>query len=203
LIVLAGASQITVLFSRRGRHVVLDQGEALFNVRHDPQRPFQVDVGKIHILQIGTEFDVRRYREQNGFVSVTHGVVAVSKQPDASSFGIPSQPIKVTTGTEVEFDAKGEIGPPQQVDISAVTAWLFGRRVYRDAPLARVIEDLQLYSSRPIEIDPMLGLLSITGAFDDLHRAEEWVRRLPRVLPVEVDDSGPQLHIRCIRPGCQ
>ena len=59
-VVLNGASSIAVRLEHGRREVTLAQGEAAFDVVHDPSRPFQVAVGDQTLRDIGTEFNVLR-----------------------------------------------------------------------------------------------------------------------------------------------
>jgi ferric-dicitrate binding protein FerR (iron transport regulator) len=53
-----------------------------------------------------------------------------------------------------------------------------------------------------IELDPALAAVRYSGYFDQ-ELAEQWVRGLPTIYPVEIDDSKPhRLLIRCLSSGC-
>jgi transmembrane sensor len=212
VVTLSGSTRLTVLFSEHRRSLVLSQGEAFFKVQHDPQAPFQVDAGAVRITDLGTTFDIRRYSDEV-VVSVAEGAVAVSLQasvpPYDTSSGVqsgtgPQLPrIEVRRGEALSFDSKGELTPAQPTDLEALTAWLYGHRVYRGKPLARVIEDVQLYLPRRIDLDPALAAVRFSGYIDQ-HKAEQWVRGLPNIYPVEIDDSNPRrLLIRCLSRGCR
>ena len=100
-------------------------------------------------------------------------------------------------------NATGDIGTVHTTDLRAVAWWLHGRRVYRDQPLSKVVEDLQLYFPRRIQYDPALGAFPFTGVVDQT-RPEDWVRGLQHIFPVEVDDSNPMvLSIHCRQSGCR
>jgi transmembrane sensor len=66
-----------VNFSARVRFVELVKGEALFEVRPDPRRPFTVTAGDASIRDVGTRFNVYRGAD-NTTVSVLEGEVQVS-----------------------------------------------------------------------------------------------------------------------------
>ena len=53
-------SELSVRFSKAERRLVLERGQAFFDVAHDPARPFVVDAGKASVRALGTRFDVRR-----------------------------------------------------------------------------------------------------------------------------------------------
>ena len=76
-VTLAAASAIAVSFSADERRVSLLQGEAFFEVRRNPERPFRVVADDITTSVVGTSFDVRR--DSSGVaVAVQEGIVEVS-----------------------------------------------------------------------------------------------------------------------------
>jgi hypothetical protein len=80
-------------------------------------------------------------------------------------------------------------------------AWFF-RYSYREVPLAKVIQDVQPFAQRRIELDPKLAAIHFTGIVDALD-PEGFVRELPLVLPVDIDDSrSGVLLVRCRARGC-
>jgi ferric-dicitrate binding protein FerR (iron transport regulator) len=56
-------------FSNNTREVYLD-GEAYFDIAHDPGKPFIVHTGSISTRVLGTAFNINAYRSQQ-FVEVT------------------------------------------------------------------------------------------------------------------------------------
>ena len=61
-------------FNENDREVVL-QGEAFFNVEHDPDKPFIVKTKEAGIQVLGTEFDVKAYPDERVEVTVNSGSV--------------------------------------------------------------------------------------------------------------------------------
>ena len=216
VIKLGGASRLSLLVSNETRHVTLYEGEAMFDVTHNPQAPFEVDVDATRVTDTGTAFHVRRYTDKQVIVEVVKGSVDVAPRQGDITEGNASADqaapiashrlasVAVMEGEAVSSDATGRITPAHPADFQAVTWWLYGRRVYREKPLGRVIEDLQLYFSRQIEFDrAQVGSMPFTGILDP-NNPEESLHGLEVVLPVEVDESDPQrVVIRCRRGGCR
>jgi transmembrane sensor len=71
---------ITVAFTPTQRSIELVDGQALFHVAKNAQRPFVVRAGDREILAIGTAFDVRR-DASSVRVTLVEGRVAVSREP--------------------------------------------------------------------------------------------------------------------------
>jgi transmembrane sensor len=93
-------SRLRVRFSEAERDVDLIEGQALFHVSKNPQRPFVVSANGTHVRAVGTQFDV--YRKSSGtVVTVVEGKVAVFEEPRPGSLAthtvkgdarIPSSP---------------------------------------------------------------------------------------------------------------
>jgi hypothetical protein len=84
------------------------------------------------------------------------------------------------------------------------TSWLSGRRIYHGEPLSKVIEDVQLYTPRQIDLDPALKAVRFSGSLGQLdsQQAEAWVRGLYNIYPVEIEENSHRMFIRCVSPGC-
>jgi transmembrane sensor len=73
-------SRVQVRFSDAERDIDLIEGQALFHVAKNPQRPFVVSAEGTHIRAVGTQFDV--YEKSSGtVVTVVEGKVAVFGEP--------------------------------------------------------------------------------------------------------------------------
>ena len=69
-------SQITYpeQFSENERRVILE-GEAFFNVEHNPEQPFIIEAGDAFIKVLGTSFNIKAYENSELEVIVTDGLV--------------------------------------------------------------------------------------------------------------------------------
>lgn len=86
-------------FGEQNREIAL-VGEAYFDVKHDPQKPFRVLTGKITTTVLGTTFNVTAYPEQREVkVTVTRGKVQVNSDNRLLGIITPDQQISVNTVT--------------------------------------------------------------------------------------------------------
>jgi transmembrane sensor len=174
----------------RERRIKLERGEAAFRIIHDPARPLVVAVGPDEIHDIGTELDVLRTASRL-VVTVREGEVEV-RTPLAA-------PLRVSGGYEARLDHGTHQVARAQVDADAALAWREGRLVYHDATLAKVVEDLNRYSDRPITIaDPATAALRFTGVLviDD---AGKMTDRLATFLPLRVEHATGEIVLRSKR----
>jgi ferric-dicitrate binding protein FerR (iron transport regulator) len=77
---------------KANRSVYLDEGEAYFEVKHDPAHPFLVVTGSITTKVLGTSFNVKAYKQLN-YVAVTlrTGHVEVTDKQGKKAVLIPNQ----------------------------------------------------------------------------------------------------------------
>lgn len=174
-------SAVTVRFSDAQRRVVLESGEADFEVVHQEGRAFRVIAGAAETVDLGTRFDVR-LADGATVVTVQEGRVAVAlaatgEEPGARFVTLGAdQQIKVTAG---ELPAT-----PVAVDSQRTTSWLHRQIVFEREPLGRVAAEFNRYSKKPIEIaTPALRNLEISGVFatDDSEAFVAFLRSLDNV----------------------
>lgn len=134
-------SALDVDFSIGRRSVTLVAGEAFFTVAKDPHRPFVVAAGKGAIAVLGTAFNVRI--DGDTTVAVAENVVAVSAAADVG--------VRVSEGQMVHFGSKG-VSTVEEADLEELVAWRNDQIVFKDAPLDRVVAELQRYRRGRIQI---------------------------------------------------
>jgi transmembrane sensor len=180
---LGAKTSVAVSFSEDARSLQLSAGEAYFEVRPDPKRPFTVRAGKLEVTAVGTAFDVN-HQPWRTVVTVQEGVVAV--RPIRTLHDGAAAPWRVASGYQFIYSEREGTAMLSSVDTSAVLAWRAGRLEYTRTPLAAVLLDINRYAEHPIELaEASLGDLTFTGTvFTD--SISDWVTALPGALPVEV-----------------
>lgn len=142
---LDGASTLSVSLSAAERRVTMAEGEAIFDVAPDANRPFVITAGDRRIRVVGTQFDVRR-RGDDLSVTVRRGIVEVTPL-DGSGQGV-----RLTVGDRVEHRIGTEVQRVATVSPDEVFAWRGGRLVYRDRPISEVIADLNAQFPKPVAL---------------------------------------------------
>jgi len=129
------------------RRITMDDGEAVFYVRKDPNRPFIVTAGPYDVRAVGTAFNVRR-RGDGTEVAVSEGVVAI---------------IDRDSGRELMRLRAGEMSilPPAPgltraaivpVPVENVAQWRMQVLEYDDVPVHVLIAELNRFYDRPLRI---------------------------------------------------
>jgi len=138
-VILGPESRLTVPadFGRSTRAVSLD-GDAYFDVRHDPAKPFSVRVANALIEDVGTTFTVETDPGDTTTVAVMSGVVRLrpATAPEASG-------ATLSAGDRGTLTSDGRVHAQQNVVVAADSAWTTGKLVFRDASLVRVAGELR------------------------------------------------------------
>ena len=160
-IALNGNSSIT-LDHRNLRFAKLEQGEAVFMIRHDPAAPFMLQVGDKRIQDVGTEFNV--VRDEDGVrVAVAEGKVLYNPDREA---------IRLAAGESLHDRAGESLIVRSRVDPASVGAWRAGRLSYTAMPLALVAADLERAIGEKVSLAGDLRTQPFTGTITlDSNRA--------------------------------
>jgi transmembrane sensor len=158
------------------RRDVFLTGEALFDVVHDPAKPFAVHVGDLVAQDLGTEFGVRAYAGKKLQIVVAKGAVSLGvdkSRPHAEQ--LPAlKPITLSPGDLGQLDSTGQIQLEHNVDVTRYLGWSQGRLQYQLAPLDEIIADLDRWYDVDIQLaDSSLNstrvTMSVTGkSVDDV-----------------------------------
>jgi transmembrane sensor len=148
-------SALALDFSEAERAVRLLSGEAYFEVAPDSARPFVVRAGAASIRVVGTRFSVSAGDETT--VKVESGVVACSSGRGES--------VEVRRGQQLGLSSGG-IASPVPFDTNRAFAWLKGRLLFKDQPLAQVLAEVDRYHPGAIFIaNPVLARTPVTGNY--------------------------------------
>jgi transmembrane sensor len=189
-IVLNTRSLVRLHFTPRYRDVYLDRGEALFEVAHDPGRPFRVWTGGTMVRAVGTRFNV--YREEGtvtvtvleGRVEATSGVTPEQTDVPKST---PLKHVQIGAGERARMRTATPIQTEQLAHPERTVDWQTRRLVFEQTPLADVIGEFNRYSEVPLRLeDPALAAKRINGVFDATDRAS-LVRFLQEFEDVDIE----------------
>jgi transmembrane sensor len=161
-------SHILVRFSETQRVVELLQGEALFDVAHDSQRPFRVVSGGRQIEDVGTRFGVRKYSRGLAVV-VAEGRVSVSGVTDGGpASGAAAATIDLGAGdaVEIQADAPAAISRLDAAAVGRRLSWVNGVLQFENDSLLEIVNEMNRYDTRELVIaSPELAKLRLGGKF--------------------------------------
>lgn len=130
-VTLGGAARI-VLDRDDPRVATLEQGRALFSVRHDDANPFTVTVGEQTLVDAGTVFDVARMGTTTR-VAVSEGVVLVNPERKLARLE-PGDTLSVTDGSDAY-----RLGT---APVARIGEWSDGRLTFDHATLGEIAREL-------------------------------------------------------------
>ena len=183
-------SELRVRMGRSDRTVTLADGEAAFDVTHNPDRPFVITAGEHSVRVLGTAFNVLNH-DGRFKVTVERGVVAVTP---AGATGPSARPaVKLIAGQQLEQNLS-DAPSLSQVAPERASMWRQGVLVYRDAALDEVAEDLSRYFDKPVTVDLSARSLHFTGALKVGDEAT-MLKQLQEFVPVRVTRSSTEVHI--------
>ena len=183
------ATQVRVALRSSRRAVEFVDGEADFDVAHDPSRPFVIAAGDRQIRVVGTEFNVLRH-DGRLTVTVKRGMVAVTGDPDH-----PANPVTLTAGQQLDHVEGSNLTRVSQVDPLDALGWRRGVLVYRNRPLAEVSADLGRYLPLPVHVDPSAKSLKFTGLLF-IDSEDAMMRRLEAFLPVTAERTSTEIRLK-------
>jgi len=188
---------VVVNYGANERVVEIVQGQAMFEVIHNPKRPFRVAAGSAEVQDLGTAFEV--YRQGNTTrVTVVDGQVGVAPSKSLVGRLLAAWNVRVSSGEQVQIVAGVLTRAPEAVDLGRSTAWLRRQIAFERQPLGQVAEEFNRYNLTPIHIEtPALRDLKVSGVFaaDDTESFIAFLRSLDGV-NVEVRQASIDVRAR-------
>lgn len=158
------------------RQARLIEGDAVFDIVHDPSRSFAVHTPVSTLTDLGTRFLVRANQSEVE-VAVFAGKVEIGSRTGHHLVLAPGQAARAS--------AQG-IANLAMPDESEATAWHQGRLIFRDAPLDQVASRLSRYRPQPVILGAAsLGAMKVSGSFR-LDDTDGVLRALEVALPVRI-----------------
>lgn len=152
-------SEIKVAYTLFERKIRLERGEALFIVKHDADKPFEVVASNGFIRDIGTQFNVYKQTDKVA-VTVFEGEVRVS-------YLQANPPHNLTAGMQLTYNHDGQNQLiNNKDDFQDITAWRDGHIVFKSQSLGTVLEQLSRYHAVKLSVgNAKLAALKVSGSF--------------------------------------
>jgi transmembrane sensor len=169
LVILGPASALTVAadYGVSSRELTL-RGQALFDVRHDPSRPFIVRTAAAELRDVGTRFAVESQGADELRVVVLGGAVAV--RPAHANH--PSADTLLASDRGVIL-ADGVLRVERQAAAGEDVAWIGRQIILRDAPVTQVAAELVRWYGLELRVaDSTLRTRRLTATFEHAPREE-------------------------------
>jgi transmembrane sensor len=202
LVTLNTDSVLRAAFDAHERRVVLERGQALFEVAKDTVHPFVVETAQRRFVAVGTTFDVRIDGERVQ-LTMLEGTVRVERSAPGETASL-SRVDAPTIAAGEQLTALGEGQDRIMItEPDRVTSWRRGQVIFENFRLADAVAEINRYSAVQIELENgSLGELRISGAFAT-GRPTVFVEAMTTYFPVDatvVDDVTVLLSPRKAAP---
>ena len=175
-------SAVDVRMSGAERRLVLQSGQAFFEVKKDASRPFRVFVGDNEVQAVGTSFSVRKEGE-GARVFLAHGTVSIREAG--------AKPVILHPGQQASL-APAKSAAIVKMDPERAMAWRYGRLMFDATPLAAAVAEVNRYGGRQIILsDPALGRVKVSGVFHT-REPEAFVETIVAIFPVRLARDDQQ-----------
>jgi len=157
-------TQASVEYNSHERRMLLDKGEALFEVARESRRPFIVSAGFAQIEALGTSFVVRR-DPQKLAVTLVEGKISVAEAESSSGKLAPQKAKILSPGERLTMVAHRAATLDVPV-LDKLTAWQRGQVAFDSVPLADAVTEMNRYSATKLVVEqPEAAGIQIGGIF--------------------------------------
>ncbi|MGK7394154.1 MAG: FecR family protein [Candidatus Cyclobacteriaceae bacterium M3_2C_046] len=145
------------------------EGEGFFEISKDPKRPFEVFVGDIKLMVLGTSFNVKSSKDSSVVIAVNSGKVKVATQSKPEAFHV------LVPEDVLLFDHQNSKFKKSSGSLHEITGWKDGLLIFNNNSLDEVADKLEQWYGVTIEnrTNPDTGCV-VTGK----HRNESLINVL-------------------------
>jgi transmembrane sensor len=183
-VVLAPGSALNVA-GRHDSHLRLD-GDAWFDVPHDPQRQLTITAGPYELRDVGTRFEVVSAGPLLK-VAVAEGELGVMLPGN-------SGPVRVRAGHRLLVAGDPPIAEYGEVAAVDVAGWREGRLVFRNEPLSLVALQLGRHAGLTVTVDPSVAQRRFSGVFT-IGDGAQLVAQLAQIMDLRTRSEGSVVHL--------
>ncbi|QKF72877.1 sigma factor regulatory protein, FecR family [Aliarcobacter faecis] len=179
-------SQIKISYYDTKRVIDLEDGNAMFSVTKDENRPFLIKTKDTLIEVLGTKFEVINYDNKTK-INVLEGLVQVSY---ISNFFKTQTLAKLEKSQSFTLDNEEKNFTQTQININEIASWkddeiYFNKTSLKDASLI-----FERYSNIKMEFEnDKFSQLKISGKFSTLHY-DSFLKSIEMIYPIKVEKSG-------------
>lgn len=168
------------------RNVVLDRGEAFFQIKHDAAHPFVVTAGNSRVVDLGTKFTVRA---ETGRVEVA--LVEGSARIEPLDGSAPSRIATLTPGDIAVADKDSlQVSTLTKRDIADDLGWRRGVLIFRRTTLSEAAAQFNRYNTHKLIVpDATVAELQLGGTFQT-NNPELFARVARDVLGLRIQNRG-------------
>ena len=176
------------------REIELD-GEAYFEVTHNPKHPFVVKTSEVQTKVLGTRFSIKNYKEENlATIALISGSIQVAHKSE--------KPTLLKPTTQLSFNKSQQKGSVSTIDTSSFLAWTQGKLQFEGESLGSITRTLERwYGVKFIFTDSLQKTCRYYMGFDNKSSLEKTISAMSELtrLHYKIDNTT----ITVTGKGCQ
>ena len=166
------------------------QGEAFFNVKTNPKRPFIVSGTDFEVVAHGTSFNILAYPDEKKVkVTLVTGNIQVSGKQNGKLRSLPMlEPDQMCI-----YDRETSSENIKEVDAAKIISWKEGRLIFRNETFDEVVTKINRWYNVNLMIrDEVLKSYIYLATFED-ETLEEVLKLLKLSAPIDFKDLGREI----------
>ena len=161
-----------VSFTGSSREVYLS-GEAFFDVKSNPAKPFHVITSEMKIKATGTRFNVTSYASDH-----TTQAVLLSGKIDAAKNKRFTHFVGLEPGERIVYNKQEDNMKKDQVDVELYASWKDGYLIFDNEPVDEIFKKLKRYYNKNILTEKLSGQPAFTGKLDLADNLEKVLKNI-------------------------
>ncbi|WP_418179644.1 FecR family protein [Aliarcobacter lanthieri] len=185
-------TKLSVSYFNNRRKVLLENGQAFFEVAKDENKPFIIDSGKTKIEVVGTKFEVRNL-DNITTVNVKEGAVKVSF--DTSTIR-PNKDISILKqGDKVIISDIGVLQYIGKTPLEEIAPWKHDEIIFSKTTLKEAFKSFSRYQNLEIDFkNKKFEDKLFSGKFNTLE-VDRFIFAIQKIYPIKVIKNGNKVEI--------
>lgn len=185
-------TKLSVSYFNNRRKVLLENGQAFFEVAKDEHKPFIIDSGKTKIEVVGTKFEVRNL-DNITTVNVKEGAVKVSF--DTSTIR-PNKDISILKqGDKVIISDIGVLQYIGKTPLEEIAPWKHDEIIFSKTTLKEAFKSFSRYQNLEIDFkNKKFEDKLFSGKFNTLE-VDRFIFAIQKIYPIKVIKNGNKVEI--------
>lgn len=180
-------------FATEKREVYLE-GEAIFEVSHNKERPFHVITNDVEVKVLGTVFDVCAYKDDKTTSTILESGSVELKYNNNSI--ISQSKVTMVPGMLAVYDPIEKTVKQTQVNTKLYTSWREGYFIFERQTLGEILKKISRYYNVSIQLnDQSLADETFTGPLDLRNSATQVLEIIAVMINAKVENVDNQIII--------
>ena len=165
-------------------------GEAFFEVAHKSEQPFEVDLGEIKVVVMGTSFYIKNIAGSSQItISVISGMVGVYTAQK------PENRLTLEASEQAAYDLKSKRFTKSKLTNLNFLAWKTGVLDFDQTPLNDALHDIAATYNLELNIQRDIADLTITARFNR-EKIVDIFETLSMLFHLDIEQNGREIIIR-------